>query len=151
MKRQQRNIGDVVKIDLGDGFHSYARVLQDASFAVYDCRTQDDLPMVQILFNPILFWVAVMDSAVKKGRWTIVGSAPLEPSLVVPPPKFIQDPMDKEKFSIYEHGQIRPAKKEECIGLERASVWDPEHVEDRIRDHYAGKVNKWVESEKIKS
>jgi hypothetical protein len=35
---------------------------------------------------------------------------------------------------------------ERCVGLERAAVWDPEHVEDRLRDHRAGVPNKWVES-----
>lgn len=25
-------------------------------------------------------------------------------------------------------------------------VWSPEHVEDRLRDHFAGRPNKWEES-----
>jgi len=36
------------------------------------------------------------------------------------------------------------------MGLERAAVWGPSHVEDRLRDHYAGRKNKWVESLRIK-
>jgi hypothetical protein len=52
--------------------------------------------------------------------------------------------------SLYEKGQIRPATKKECIGLEREAAWDPTHVEDRIRDYYAGRKNKWVESLKIR-
>ena len=30
--------------------------------------------------------------------------------------------------------------------LFRLAVWEPAHVEDRLRDHYAGAPNKWVES-----
>lgn len=38
----------------------------------------------------------------------------------------------------------------EVEGLERLAVWDPEHVEDRIRDHYNGVQNIWVESLRLK-
>lgn len=43
-----------------------------------------------------------------------------------------------------------PATPEECAVLERAAVWDPGHVEDRLRDHFAGQSNKWVESLRLK-
>jgi hypothetical protein len=149
-KKQERRVGDVVRIGLDDSHHGYARVLPEASFAVYDYYGAEDLSLAELTKLPILFRVAVMDWAVKKGRWTSIGNAPLEPSLLALPPKFIQDKVNKGKFSIYENGQIRPASKEECLGLESAAVWDPSHVEDRVRDHYAGRSNKWVESLKIK-
>jgi hypothetical protein len=149
-KRQKRKKGDVLQIDLGDGFHSYARVLEEALFAFYDSRTANDLPVDQIIFCPILLSIAVMNHAVTRGRWKIVGHIPLEETLVVPRPRFIQDALKPESFSIYERGAIRPATREECIGLECAAVWDPTHAEDRIRDHYLGRKNKWLESLKIK-
>ena len=58
--------------------------------------------------------------------------------------------MRPEKFSIYEDGKIRSASKEECLGLERAAVWEPSHVEERIVDYYAGRKNQWLESLKLK-
>ena len=65
-----------------------------------------------------------MDHAVKRGRWKIVGNLPLEENLQKPAPKFMQDRLRPDSFSIYEGGQIRPASKEECVGLERSAVWD---------------------------
>jgi len=147
---QKRVFGDIVRIDLGDGFHTYGRVLEDASFAFYDGRVSEEMPVDQIIALPILFLVAVMNYAVTSGRWAIVGTAPLDDSLLNPPPRFIQDALRKDLFRIYDKGQIRPATKEECIGLEPAAVWDPEHVEDRLRDHYAERVNMWVESLKMR-
>ncbi len=44
----------------------------------------------------------------------------------------------------------RPATTGECIGLEAAAVWEAEHVEDRLRDHFAGQLNKWVEQLRAK-
>jgi len=149
-KRQIRNLGDIVKIDLEDGFHAYARVLEEAMFAFYDCRTKEDLGIEQVAAAPVLFQIAVMDHAVKRGRWPVVGHLPLDSKLAAPPPRFIQDVNRPDSFSIYQHGIIHPATKEECRGLERAAVWDPTHVEDRLRDHYAGRKNKWFESMRIK-
>lgn len=146
---KKRTVGDIVQIPLGDGTHTYARVLHEASFAFYDSRTNEDLTVDRITSRPILFFVPVMDRAIKEGRWSIVGHAPVDDNLKVPP-RFIQDPLDKNKFEIYEKGQIRPATRQECLGLEREAVWDPEHVEDRLRDHYAGRNNKWVELLKIR-
>ena len=80
----------------------------------------------------------------------VVGNGPLENELRTPPPRFIQDALRPDQFRIYENGKIRSATKEECLGLEREAVWDPEHVEERIRDHYAGRKNRWVESLRIK-
>lgn len=151
-KTQKRVVGDVVRINLGDGFHSYARVLEEGLFAFYGCRvSEEELSIDRIIASPILFYAAVMDYAVKKGRWPVVGHAPLGDVLLNPPPRFMQDALRKDRFRIYEKGgKIRPATKEECIGLERTAAWDPDHIEDRLRDHYAGRKNKWVESLKIR-
>jgi hypothetical protein len=149
-KAQKRAVGDIVRIDLGDGFHAYARVLEEALFAFYDSRLSEELPVDRIVALPILFQIPVMDYAVRRARWVIVGSAPLEDGLSNPRPRFMQDAIRKDEFRIYQSGRIRPATKQECIGLEREAVWDPTHVEDRLRDHYAGRRNKWVESLRIK-
>jgi len=147
-KAPKRVVGDIVKIPLGDGWHSYARVLPEASYAFYDSRVNGDDPVEEIIARPILFFAAVMGYAIKKSRWPIVGHVPSEDQLKAPP-RFIQDALNKDRFEVYEDGKIRPSTRAECAGLECAAVWDPEHVEDRLRDHYAGRKNKWVESLKV--
>jgi hypothetical protein len=151
INKRRQLVGSVVRIDLGDGFHSYARALEEGLFAFYDSRTQEDLLLDEIVSRPVLFIVPVMGYAVSRGHWTVIGSAPLDPALLNPPPRFMQDALNLKAFSLYEKGKIRPATMEECIGLECEAVWDPSHVEDRIRDHYLGRANKWVESLRIKS
>ena len=95
----------------------------------------------QLAQLPIAFMLFVMMYAVSSGRWRVVGSLPLSPELKECP-----------KFRIGRAGQLSiyqelpelaplyewPATVSECIGLETAAVWDPEHVEDRLRDHFAG-------------
>lgn len=149
--RPKRRIGDILRIELPDGSKSYARVLGEASFAFYDGRFDKDPEISEILTLPIAFEIAVMKYAVTKGGWRIIGTAPLELYLQKVRPRFIQDALNVRHFQIYEDGEIRESSREECEGLERCAVWDPEHVEDRLADHYAGRPNKWLESMKIKS
>lgn len=142
-KRQKRVIGDIVEIPLQDGFNAYGVTLGEATYAFYDLHAKNRQNLELIVGRPILFRVAVMDSAVKKGKWLIIGRTELTPELSKLPPKFIQDSIREDQFSIYENGKIRPASREECVGLFRASVWSPEHVEERISDHFAGRTNRW--------
>jgi hypothetical protein len=126
-----------------------AELSQRQTFAIYDARTTEELPITDTVKRPILFYVAVMNRAIKEKRWSVAGYIPLEEGLQSPP-RFIQDALNKNKFEIYEHGRIRPATRQECLGLERESVWEPEIVEERIRDHYAGRPNKWFELLKMR-
>jgi hypothetical protein len=89
---QKRTVGDIVKIPLGDGLHSYARVLPEASLAFYDARSSEDLPIEEVIRRPVLFIIAVMNHAIKKGRWPVVGHIQLNDRLQSPP-KFIQEPL----------------------------------------------------------
>ena len=144
--RQQRKVGDVYQINLGDRTHCYAMALGEATFAFFDLRTTRRVDVSHICQSPILFKVAVMRHAVTRGRWKRVGHKSLSDAEARPPAQFIRDRLASGRYKIYEDGEIRNATRKECEGLEAAAVWDPEHVEDRLRDHYAGRPNKWVES-----
>ncbi len=147
-RRVPRRVGDVVEITLDSaGLMAYAVVLAEGAFAIFDGRTAPDADAA--IRRPPMFYVAVIDGAVTTGRWPVVQTdVDLVPALKVPP-TFMQDPLNREKFQVYERGMMRPASRAECLHLERTAVWDPEHVEDRIRDAYAGRENKWLRSMKI--
>ncbi|MBK8909903.1 MAG: immunity 26/phosphotriesterase HocA family protein [Chlorobi bacterium] len=152
MKRQRITLGSIIKIDLGDGYHSYGRILRNAGYGFYDIRTKEEISdMEEIVDKAILFIVAVYDDAITRGHWLKVGKMPLEPSLEVMPNKFIQDGLHPDQFSLYDPntGAIYPSTREACRGLERAAVWEPEHVEERLRDHFAGRKNRLVEKDRL--
>ena len=146
MKKQRRTVGAILAIDLGEKLTAFARTLAKAEFVFYDLQlpTQDMYDLAKIVSAPTAFRLPVMDYAVKKNRWIQIGVVPLEARLLKPQRYFIQDVISGE-FSIYLNDVITSASRSECIGLECAAVWDPEHVEDRLRDHFAGKPNVWVE------
>ncbi len=150
--RFKRKEGDIILIKLSDSSFGYGRVLIDPLVAFYDLNTsQPLLDIEQITAKNILFKVWVMKHAITSGRWEVIGNKSLEDALVSSPLFFKQDILSKE-LSIYNltTGQEIDASYEECKNLERAAVWEPEHVEDRLEDLFEGKSNKWVESLKPK-
>ena len=152
---RQREPGRVVRIPLGDGSVAWGRQLRGAWVQFYDrfddLADADAVALREVVDGEVAFRVAVMDHAFRRSSsWTLLDVVPLsrmEASQVYR--SFKQDPLGA--ISIYwqkpdgswgEDG----ATREECAGLERAAVWDPAHVEDRLRDYRAGRLNKWVES-----
>jgi hypothetical protein len=144
-KKIRRQLGDVVKIELEDDSFSFGRVLEEPLMAFYDCRSGRIPELEVITSKSVLFQIWVMNHSVESGRWQVIGNVPLGPEFGTPPRFFNQSPISK-KFSIHFRGEETPSSREECEHLERAAVWDPEHVEDRLRDYYAGVPNRWVES-----
>lgn len=141
LKRQQRIIGAVVKIPLENGFHSYARILEDEC-AFYDIHAKEDIEIEHITNNKILFWATVYDIVITKGYWLKVGKKlPLEKRLLNMPPIYTQDILNPDRFTIYDNNGQHPATKEECVGLEYFRVWTHTSIEKRLSDHYAGKEN----------
>jgi hypothetical protein len=147
-KRQQRTVGAVVKIPLENGFHCYARILED-DFAFYNVHTKEDLPINDIIGSSVLFFAAVYDDAVLEGHWQKIGKIlPLEAHLNNKPPVYTQDRLNLDKYTIYKNGEEKPATREDCIGLEYLMFWEKEEIEERLNDHFAGRKNEFVEKMK---
>jgi hypothetical protein len=143
--RQRRVIGGVLKVPLGGGWHAYAWTLPEVDFALFDLRTDAEMPVTEVVIHPVAFRVGVNGSVYLDGRWPRIGKVAPPPEVLAPVATFTQDAISG-RFSLYLAGDIRPATRAECAGLERCAVWAPEHVEDRLRDHFAGRPCKWVES-----
>ena len=128
-------------------WHAYAWMLNGVDMAFPDARSTAPLTAEQAAARPILFRVAVTPAAYSTGRWRKVGVVPLPPALARPAPKFNFDRLART-FSITDDGGVtdRPATADECRPLERLAVWSPEHVESRLRDHYAGVPNRFLDS-----
>ena len=109
--------------------------------------------VVAVAQMPVLFRLWVMDYAITTGVWPVVGYQQLSAENAEEPFFYKQDAISGRLFlyhsSFADTGYERPASLSECQGLERAAVWDPDHVVDRLRDHLAGRPNKWVESMRI--
>lgn len=150
MKKTRRKAGDIVKIRLEDNGICFAHILEEPLVAFYDRKIAADseISLNEIVTLPVLFKVWVMNKAVTSGRWEVIGNVSPNEELLKPVKFFKQDRINK-KISLYVNEEDIPATYKDCVGLERAAVWGAQHIEDRLRDHYLGVDNIWVESLKI--
>lgn len=136
--------GSVLRVDLDTDRHCYARALTRPSRYAFldgvDRLAVDDLAAV--VHRPVLFVLAVTDPA---DRWPVVGILPPEFAPIPVPEQFMQDVVTGRCRIVDAEFNARAATPEECVGLERAAVWHPEDVEERLRDHYDGRENKQME------
>lgn len=147
--------GDIVRIDLGDGWFGFGRKLASV-WAFYDFRAQEDVGPEDVIKQLVLFKVWAGERAgLEKGLWKLLGNIPLTEEERQPVPFFKQDILDPTHIAIYmsdspgldsEKEEIA-ATWEEIQGLENVMVWSS-HLEDRLRDHFAGRPCKWVQGPK---
>lgn len=142
-KRQQWRQGDIVKIPLDNNEWGFGRVLESPLMAFYDYKSIDIPPLEEIVSKPIAFKTWVMKYAITKGDFSVIGYIPLSPELLEPPLFFMQDPLNGKLSTTYDGGERWAATRSEIEGLERAAVSDPEHIVDRLNDHFAGLPDRW--------
>lgn len=144
-KKRRRKEGDVVRIALGEEW-AFGRVLREPLIAFYDFKAKEVPSMSEIVEHPIAFKLWVMNYAVTDGDWPVVGNVPLTPELEERTPFFKRDPISKKlSITFTGGGDEQPASLEQCKNLECAAVWEPEHVVERLKDHFAGRPNIWAE------
>lgn len=146
-RRSKRpDVGAVVEVPLGDGRRCFGLVLPSPRVAFFDLCASSDLKLEveEIRSRPVLFQLLVMQRPLSMAEWPVIGEVPVEPALLEGPYFFREDPISG-KLSISKDGVERiPATLAEVAGLERAAVWDAEHVVDRLKDHFAGRPCRWI-------
>lgn len=135
MKCQHDRPGDIFVIRLGTELFGYDMVTNSENYAYYDRSDGKVQNKLDHTTSSVLFITAVHGYAIRKGRWDVIGNRPLEESLKKPVQFFRVDHTDPMNYRIYEEGRVRLSNEEDCSGLEPLAVWDPEHIEERLRDH----------------
>lgn len=150
MVRQQNTKGAILEINIADEYYVYAQIL-DAGTAFFDYRSKVHLTDFSVLRTaPVLFVLAIYRDVVSQGRWLKVGKMDIREDLRVLPMKYIYDIIGR-RYEFYDPntGEITPATKAAVAGLEVSSVWDSNHVEDRIKSHYDGTPDIWTATLKL--
>ena len=146
-KRVRRRVGDVVSIDLGRGRHGFAVVLEDPLFGYFDYSAdKPDPPLAEIVARPIAFKVWTMGHDVVRGLWPVIGKTDIPAVTAEHPWFFKEDPLTGKLSKTRDGAEELPVTEEEASSMERAAVWEPIHIVERLRDHFAGVPNKWAES-----
>ena len=117
------------------GYEFRAQMLEFPEMAFFDPKSP----------GQPLFRLWVHKSAYSEGRWPKCGSSPIPASLQNDVPRFRKDALSGRLF-LHINGVEQSASLRECKNLECAAVWDPQHVEDRLRDLREGRENPWAAS-----
>jgi hypothetical protein len=155
-QKVRRQVGDVVAVPLSAKVISYALLLQEPLIvflaATANAGTSglpEGIHSARALFS---IWVA--NQPVQDGSWPVAGRVDPVPDHFLSETWFFkQDPISKALTIGRTGAEEIPATATQVIErqLERAAVWSASHVEERLRDHFAGRANKWVESLKLKA
>lgn len=152
-KRVKWKAGDILRIDLEDGRYAYAQVAVEPLIIFFEGSFTSDVRNETVPHLPVAFRLWVFHRA--KGLWPVVGHASLTEENAQEPFFYKQDVisgrLSLHHSSFAATNYARPAILAECEGLECAAVWESDHVVDRLRDHFAGRSNKWADSLKIKT
>ncbi|WP_281322743.1 Imm26 family immunity protein [Flavobacterium aestivum] len=150
-KRQKITTGSILEINIENKYYVYAQILSNGDGIVFfDYKSPSPLKDFSILENkPVLFIITVYNDVITKGHWLKVGKLGIRKEFEILPLKFIQDAQHPDRFEFYNPntGDITPTTKDKIKGLERAAVWDANHVEDRIRSHYEGTTSIWMKED----
>ncbi|MFE8596599.1 Imm26 family immunity protein [Archangium violaceum] len=132
MGRKKHTPGSFVRMRLADGSIGYGRLLESPYAAFYDYRTPSpDSELDRIASKPILFRIAVRHLALD--AWDFIGERALEEHLTQPVVQFMQELGDFRRCTIFDTaGNERDAEPQDCVGLERAAVWEKEGIEERL-------------------
>ena len=142
-KRQRWSEGSLVRIELGDLGVAYGQMLQEPEYAFF-AAASPTASLAEIVASPVLFRLWVSRRAHATGRWAKLGTAPIAPALTEPVLRFNQDPLDPSRILLgYDGVSGRVSTAEECRGFERAAVWEPEHVEERLKSGRLGHESVW--------
>ena len=142
--------GSFLRVPLADGSFGYGRVLKLPHDAYYDYRTDaPDSDLDRIAAKTILFKIAVRH--MDERGWEVIGWRKLEEQFSQPIVQFMQDRGNFHDCLIFDTaGNERSAEPQECIGLERSSVWEEVGVEERLLDTFMGRPNATVERHKVR-
>lgn len=144
--RIRRNPGQVFKVPLGEGKYGYGQTTS-YNCAFFDYQDHGEITdLKDLLKHTVIFRVGVAHYAITDGIWPVLGVLPVDPALEKEEDPFTYNTL-KQTYLIWNTGTDRvPATPEEIYNLECFASWGPEHVERRLRDHFAGRPNYTVEN-----
>jgi hypothetical protein len=142
--------GNVVEIEL-PGAWAYGKVIDFPLMAFYAARTERVTDLARLQGERFAFRIWVMKYAIGKKGWPLIGSLEVSADESAEQWFFKKDRISGRitKYRDSASAEI-PATVAECAGLECAAVWDPIHIESRLRDALVGKPNAIVESLRAK-
>lgn len=151
MRLKRAKPGDFLKITLENSLWSYGRVMNEGRMAFYDVITSEELAVDSITKFPIIFYAIMMRYTFNGRTWDIIGYLPLEDYLKKNP-LFLHNQSDidsGEYIGTTDWEDRIPVDYETAKNLEILSIYEPVDAEERLNDHFTGRINIYAEMMRI--
>ncbi len=140
-KLSDKNIGNILRLQIENGFYCYARILGQLDFVFYDYKTNfkdDDLN--QIIQKDILFSALVSFNAIKQGNWEIIGKLPLDERHKIRPIYFHPYLMNANiiAFTKEKIEKTMQYKTFEKRGIQDGGIYSAINIIQRLKDYFNG-------------
>ena len=132
-KKIRYKIGDIVAIALPNKSYAYGRIFNDSTIGIYKTVTKTIEPPEKVSQSETAFYAGFFDTKILNGDWSIVGSQKFaNDEEAWPPPKYVQDILNPQRYRIYHKGIMLTATKDEIKGLDKTIMYKPESLESKI-------------------
>ena len=137
--------GDIYAIESRENSFSRFRLLTAPLAEFYGdfSARAEDLELKDPVFK-----IAIHRSVIRSPKVIKIGYRALSEADRVEERFFKVDPIAKKLYVMWLSGREEISSYSECKHLERASVWEFQHVAERLNDLSIGKTNKWVKLER---
>lgn len=133
-KRIRIKTGDIIAIPVLGNKYAYGRVFKDTSIGILKVVSDDIDENIDFSMQEVVLVAGIFDTAIKSGEWPIIKNCPFNSEDESwSPPRFIQDPIDANKFRVYHKGEMRPTTKEDIKGLDQFLIFKPYQLIERIK------------------
>lgn len=137
--------GDFIRIDL-DGKWAYGRVFENV-VGFYNLLSQQEDDLSFISHQDFLFKLPVMRNALDGKTWPVIGHNPIA-QYEEEPVEFLSvrtNTDNAEYFGTISGSDCYPISYEKAKTLELLAVYEPEHIVERLIDHFEGRKNPTAE------
>jgi immunity protein 26 of polymorphic toxin system len=145
-RRKKMDSGNILEIELEDGSLSYGVIIKNPLLAFSSLTFNRRPEITSEIFKNVAFQLWVMNSAIGKNGWPIVGSISVDELSINKPTFYRYDMISKNFYHYVDCVDDIPSTKEGCIGLECAAAWEKNHIEDRLMAFKKGIECEWEKS-----
>jgi hypothetical protein len=138
--KQKPKLGSIIAIPLPGKKFAFAKLFKDLTLGVYDLVSNKIEPVENVLKHKTSFFQAVVDTAIKSGKWPIIGEDPFpNEDAAWAPPKvtgvLIGKKVDPLKLRLVHKMTHRPVTPKEAAGLDIAFLSeDPDEFVEIVVD-----------------
>ena len=149
-KKIREQLGQVFAVRLENSYYGFGQVTGGELYTFFNffCKDLDGVQPSFIVSHSILFRICVAKRVLTNGEWPVIGIIKPTKNLLLGEDQYKVDPLNGKLTIWKEDNSELPATWEECKNLERAAIWDKEHVEERLYDSFCGRPSAIVEAQK---